>query len=119
MTKIVQDNGKKFFNYLNNYDIEKNIQKYNINTKDNIISAIQDDLFKLEQEFQSLLENNYLSIENIILKEVEIFELKFIFKRKVKIIQNQNNYQKLQKGFGYKFFRRFIKVFLSDDSFYQ
>ena len=104
--KIYKD---KIINYINNYNISKNIEKKN---KDEIINEIQNNLSKIENEFEKLLEEKYLFIKNFILNEVKNFNLKFVFNRKK--IEPTKNYEKINQNFSRSFFRKFLDFFLSD-----
>lgn len=100
-----------FYKYFEKYNIKENIKKYNNDIK-NITLAIQEDLFKLEDKFQSSLEEKYLSIQNIISEEVKIFGLEFPPDRKIK---NKPRNLKLKNSFGYMFLRSIKKFLLSDE----
>ena len=104
--KIYKD---KIINYINNYNISINIEKKN---KNEIITEIQNDLSKIENEFEKLLEEKYLYIKNFIINESKNFDLNFIFNRKK--IELTKNYEKINQNYSRSFFRKFLDFFLSD-----
>ena len=104
--KIYKD---EIINYINNYNISINIEKKN---KNEIITEIQNNLSKIENEFEKLLEETYLYIKNFILNEVKNFDLKFVFNRKK--FELKKNYEKINQNYSRSFFRKFLDFFLSD-----
>ena len=76
------------------------------------ITEIQNDLSKIENEFEKLLEEKYLYIKNFIINESKNFDLNFIFNRKK--IELTKNYEKINQNYSRSFFRKFLDFFLSD-----
>ena len=99
----------EIINYINNYNISINIEKKN---KNEIITEIQNNLSKIENEFEKILEETYLYIKNFILNEVKNFDLKFVFNRKK--FELKKNYEKINQNYSRSFFRKFLDFFLSD-----